>query len=630
MVTLRLYAGDPVPDVDVILEQIPVRPPRLLLEISNGAPFDRLTLGGSRGFLADLAPERLPPGWVMTREGKRVVLAGPAVTRPTRFALRTGRTVDRGVDWEVSLAGRELANRRQVVPRAVAPTPVRNSLQGVVVMPEKVSPGEAIALRALPEAALPPGRFVLSGVVMEPLADDDPSSLLAVIDTTRRHLETPMLTAPRDDFVLEAPAGTPCGGLLPLAAALVAGDATGDCAGCRSLLRRPPDGSAHPAGARVLGPGPVDPAGHRPAWVTAELRRSAASPSGAPAGLITGHDTAKTAIRNIKALYAVAAPGGTDEEPGSDAGPRRAGRWEILPPGGATFALEVQERVRARPEQWVALAITEDAGGCRVVPREPDLFDLAIAMQVQKPPHDRPAGKPDRDRAAARVPEESGSGLQVGLVPEDASPGVRLALQYVDRFGDLVVDVPVVDDTEVVPAADEPWPPCVTTATAFAQAGDAVCVCGHFPGAAAQAGLRVDEREAGLPLSSSARTMQFRLPAHASTPGRHLWSGASEAGYAPGCRAWMEVVEIGGAIDSQRLFSSESTPMRLSVSGTTARVPLRIRNLTPAIVRVEGGDDQTVESSGGTPNLATRSVQGLQRGDFRIEWSLATERCPCP
>ncbi len=64
-------------------------------------------------------------------------------------------------------------------------------------------------------------------------------------------------------------------------------------------------------------------------------------------------------------------------------------------------------------------------------------------------------------------------------------------------------------------------------------------------------------------------------------------------------------------------------------SGTTDKVPLRIRNLTPGIVNIDGGADQTAESSGGSPNTVTRSVQGLVRGDFKIEWSLATDRCPC-
>jgi hypothetical protein len=124
--------------------------------------------------------------------------------------------------------------------------------------------------------------------------------------------------------------------------------------------------------------------------------------------------------------------------------------------------------------------------------------------------------------------------------------------------------------------------------------------------------------------------MQVHLPPHAATPGRHVWSGDPAAGYTPACRAWTQVVQIAGAIDSQRLFSSQSTPMRLTVAGTTDRVPLEIRNLTPGIVRIEGGETQLVETSGGTPNTVTRSVQGLVRGDFKIEWSLATSRCPCP
>ncbi len=35
------------------------------------------------------------------------------------------------------------------------------------------------------------------------------------------------------------------------------------------------------------------------------------------------------------------------------------------------------------------------------------------------------------------------------------------------------------------------------------------------------------------------------------------------------------------------------------------------------------------ESSGGGANTITRSVRGLTRGNFNVEWTLATPACPC-
>jgi hypothetical protein len=69
--------------------------------------------------------------------------------------------------------------------------------------------------------------------------------------------------------------------------------------------------------------------------------------------------------------------------------------------------------------------------------------------------------------------------------------------------------------------------------------------------------------------------------------------------------------------------------MRLTILGTDQRVPVRVRNLTPAIIEIEGGTEQTAESSGGGGNSITRSVRALQRGDFNVEWTLASAPCPC-
>jgi hypothetical protein len=668
------FAGDPVPDVDVTVEQKPC-PCAFFIEVQNGAPFDRLTLGGARGFLGELQPERLPAGWVMTREGRRVVLSGPAVSRPTRIALRTGRTIDKTVDWDVSIAGRELASRKGVVPRSVPPRGVSHSLEGVVVLPEKVSPGEAVALRPLPGADLPPGRFILSGVVMEPLSEDDLASGMAIVNTTRSNIRkdmpplppaSPKPVLPLDAFVLEGPAGVACAELLPLAAVLLGAGSTGECASCKSFYEsrsntanRAP-GEAVPVGestpgataksfyesrsntanrapkARVGDAGAVGGGAPEasPSWDVQEVHpRSATAGEASPAAIRGGHESAKNAIRNMKGFYSVApAAGGGNDSAAFTIDQKGGKRWEVTPSGGAPFRMQVQQRPLARPVAWVALEITPTPAGCLVMPREPDLadvVDLVAAMQAQKPRPDRPEGKPDRDPVQAEAAEVSHAPRAVARLPEELLPGTAISLQYIDTFGDVVVDVPAVEGTEVVPPKAETEPPCVTAATAYAQAGDTVCVCGHFPGAAAQAGIWIDERDAGAPVASSSRTMQFELPGHALTPGRHVWSGNPEAGYVPTCRAWTQVLQIGGSIDSQRLFSSQSTPMRLTVSGTTDKVPLRIRNLTPGIVNIDGGADQTAESSGGSPNTVTRSVQGLLRGDFKIEWSLATDRCPC-
>jgi hypothetical protein len=525
----------------------------------------------------------------MSREGKEVVLSGPAVSGPTRLTLRAARTLDKSVDWDVSIAGRMLASRKNVVPRSVPQRVVRNTLQGVVVMPEKVSPGEAIALKPLSGANLPPGRFVLSGVVTEPLDEEEIARARNILDQV----------IPPRAFVLEPESGTSCRDLLPVAAALVLAGSTVDngCATCKSFYesrsntaKNTPTASVRPAGGVTTAP--------TSSWTVTEARAH--------------HDAAMAAIRNIKALAAVEPAGFAIDEKGVKV-------WDLTSAGASLARLMVGHRPpEGKPDKprWVALVATTTDSGCLFTPREPDLYDLAVAKKAGPLPGN---GKDNNEENQTHV----------GHVPDDLLPGTSLSLQYLDVFGDAVVDVPVVSDTQIVPPPTKPEPPCVTAATSFAQAEDTVCVCGNFPTLAAQTGVWVDERDAGTPVSLSTRTLQYQLPRHAVTPGRHVWSGNPDAGFAPSCRATTQVIHIGGEIDSQRLLSGESTPMRLTVSGTSDKVPIQIKNLTPGIIRIEGGEVQTVESSGGNPNTLTKSVQGLVRGAFNVEWSLAVDRCPC-
>jgi hypothetical protein len=53
----------------------------------------------------------------------------------------------------------------------------------------------------------------------------------------------------------------------------------------------------------------------------------------------------------------------------------------------------------------------------------------------------------------------------------------------------------------------------------------------------------------------------------------------------------------------------------LTVSGTKERMRIRVRNLTPDIVSVIGGDEQIVVSSGGEKNVVTMHVVGVSPGD---------------
>jgi hypothetical protein len=582
--TVPAWAGEPVEDVDVTVEQVPGA--GVFVEVTSGVPFDRLVLSGSRAFVNGLEPERLPAGWVLTREGRRVVLSGPALTAPVRFRLRAAER-PRSVDWDVSFSGKDLGSRRDVVPRSVPPFVVKNSLQGVVYLPPDVAPGETIALRGVPGAELPPGgRFVISGVVSEPIPAAD--------------LPTSPASGPRW-------AGPPAQGL-----EITGGD-------CDTLS---------PLAASLFASG-NDPGAVLKSYYESRSNTAKASASAAPRSEHTPlsqvmklrHDTSKQIIQNIRRAYLVAPSTG-----------RTGGRgWSVALPGQGPESVAVEEAPMTGPATRVAFETTATADGCRFTPREPDLVDLARAQKAA-PPRDRPAeGKPSPPGIA-----DGDEPVHAVSIPDDLRPGDRLTVRYLDRFGDPWLDVPAAD-TEIVPArpADEPAPaPCVRAATAYVQAEDAVCVCGDFPTTQSQLGVWVDERSAGVPLSLSRKTLHFTLPAHALALGKHVWSGDPAAGFAaPGtagfCRAFSQVIAIRGEVDAALLMRGGSTPMRLTVTGTTDRLAIRIKNLTPAILRIDGGDEQVLETSGGNPNQVTRTVHGTGAGTFNVEWKLEAEACPC-
>lgn len=276
----------------------------------------------------------------------------------------------------------------------------------------------------------------------------------------------------------------------------------------------------------------------------------------------------------------------------------------------------------------VALRGEPTAAGCRFTPREPGWLETARALR----------GADSGGPAAASAPAGGGgsAGTLTGTVyavelPEDLAPGTLLSLQYLDRYGDLWLDVPAVPDVEVVPppqAGGEAPRPCLRAATRWVQGEDLLCVCGTFPSPAAWSALLVGGRPAGTPVSASAAVVWLRLPAGGRLGG-YAVTGRPDAGYAPACAAETQLIAIRGEIDSQRLLRGDSTPMRLAIDGTGDRIPLKVRNLTPAIIAIEGGVEQMSETSGGTDNVLVREVRALARGDFNVEWTLTTPPCPC-
>jgi hypothetical protein len=647
-------AGDPVPDVDVILEQVPggvaaveVRRPTgyegdpipdvdVILEGILG--FDSVRLSGDKA-LATLSIVELPAGWGMRLDGKRVILSGPTVVPPVRFQFEATERRPERVSVELLRGKQVVVSRMKIQPRIVPQRTVAGTLTGTLAgsvrLPPQVSAGETLALRALPGASLPPGGvWVISGTVAEPWDGDDLRQASAIVNTTRSQIRTRSASAPpasRAPIELRGDGG--CASLAPVAALLHAGAADLTTAEART------------AGAAALGetaPGEAAPG----AAGSHQVLLSDLSPAGR-----TSHQTAMGTIRNLKFFFAVAGefpPGiAINEEEDliaiKEKGIQRiAGQGEAAaqarPPGtggrrggeiGKTESWTASSAAHSYRVSWtwadppaltgqagdlpalVAFDGETTAGGCRFVPREAGDLDLArwARMQVQPRPTGRPSGKPPADQ------------IQLVTLPIDLRPGDRISARYLDEWGDPWVEVADVPDVEVVapqPGGDGRF---IESASAYVVAGDQLCVCGTFSALDAVAAFTLASRPAEVVAISDHIAW---LQAAADLLGPALIQAEGFRG-----EAATEVIRVRAELDQENLFSGQSTPLRIVVEGSEAPIPIRLHNGTPQAIELEGGPDQETETSGGAVNQVIRQLRGIERGTFELTWELRPAACPC-
>ena len=260
----------------------------------------------------------------------------------------------------------------------------------------------------------------------------------------------------------------------------------------------------------------------------------------------------------------------------------------------------------------------------------PRLFPGAeLSLAVLDPKRTPLAGVWQIAGRTARLMDVAGAPRLALNLPGALGPGDALSVRYLDPFGELLVDVPATPGVTLV----DP-PPLgrlaarLTGASPRGFAGQLVCACGSFPGERAWGGLRLDGREIGAPVAASDFVVWVRVPEDAAA-GPHTLSGDPGAGFPEGDGATFKALVVSGSIDQNRLWRGEATTMRLRILGDDAALALRLRNDTPGIITLEGGDQQVVTTSGGADNALERQVRGVQRGNFSITYELNTDPCPC-
>lgn len=90
-------------------------------------------------------------------------------------------------------------------------------------------------------------------------------------------------------------------------------------------------------------------------------------------------------------------------------------------------------------------------------------------------------------------------------------------------------------------------------------------------------------------------------------------------------------IEISGPFTGARrpegaaLAAREKGKMVVEVNGTSERVNVEVRNLSPDVVRLPRADDVTVTTSGGIPNVADVQITAVKTGDYSLSARLAPE-----
>lgn len=228
------------------------------------------------------------------------------------------------------------------------------------------------------------------------------------------------------------------------------------------------------------------------------------------------------------------------------------------------------------------------------------------------------------EKEAEYVEEKEYYSLSLGY---DLKLDAKLTLSYTDAYGyDLYSGG--LKDIQIVAPLPEGERPYINAVSPMVFVGDLICICGYFPGEATRSGILLDGKSIGGPVSASSHLLVFRLPGEIQ-PGRHVISGSPGAGFAGLQTKEFEVIRVSGSIDRNKLLRGESTPLRMRIEGTEKVLTVTLTNHTPQIISLEGGNEQDIPTSGGAENTFEKMVQGISKGDFRLNYNLNLSFCPC-
>jgi len=247
-----------------------------------------------------------------------------------------------------------------------------------------------------------------------------------------------------------------------------------------------------------------------------------------------------------------------------------------------------------------------------------------IELTPLNPAKTPPAGRWQVAGVEARPVAGSETRLRVQL-PADLDSMGPLPVVYVDPRGKRLVEASGLEQSRIVPASVSPSAPRLSRCGSRWVQDGVACACGWFPGEAARQGVLIDGRPAGPFVAVSQRSVCARVGL-----GPHRLSGSIAAGFDPARdEGRIDAVQIRRFPPFLSLRPLQSAAITWIVLGTKEPVRLRLRNTAPDLATLEGGTVQTIATSGGLRNAASRDVRWLAgSGPFRIEAAVEDNASP--
>lgn len=287
-----------------------------------------------------------------------------------------------------------------------------------------------------------------------------------------------------------------------------------------------------------------------------------------------------------------------------------------------TTTAPIKPRINASPSPATVSSRKWESPASSFVTRQPSLGATvvyparAIAGKFLTVAVIDKAGKPEASvelsfNGATLTTDSNGQAMF--MVPEDATPGrtLHISLSARPELNPGVVEVlqPLFATTETVA-------PRIDRASPLVSNSKAMIIDGHdFLGMANKNRVLVDSEHNAKVIASSPVQLQLKLPDDLS-PGKHKANIANTM--LRSNPIYFEYIKA-EVVAPKKKKKRDRGNIIVKIKGTKKRVPVRLVNKSPEIVKIDKGNDLLITTSGGADNSSKVEIKRLKKGEFKID-----------